>query len=103
MNEISTTQLEAAISGYVDPYVKQDLVTAKLIKDLRMDGNTARVEVELGFWVDFERLRRAPVLDRPARRGDRRFTMRGWELDEGFLWGATAMILAELIALMSAD
>ena len=49
MNEISTTQLEAAISGYVDPYVKQDLVTAKLIKDLRMDGNTARVEVELGF------------------------------------------------------
>jgi hypothetical protein len=29
--------------------------------------------------------------------------MRGWELQEGFLWGATAMILAELIALMSAD
>jgi len=49
MNETSTTQLEAAIAGYVDPYVGQDLVTAKLIKDLRMDGKTARVEVELGF------------------------------------------------------
>ena len=49
MNETSTTQLEAAIAGYVDPYVKQDLVSAKLITDLRMDGDTARVAVELGF------------------------------------------------------
>jgi len=49
MNDTSTTQLEAAIAAYEDPYVKQDLVSAQLIKDLRMDGDKARVEIELGF------------------------------------------------------
>jgi 8-oxo-dGTP pyrophosphatase MutT (NUDIX family) len=57
-------------------------------------------EVELGFWVDVDALRRAPVRERDAARGERRFTMRGWELPEGFLWGATAMMLAELLALL---
>lgn len=84
------------VSGFVvHPVVATAAVRTELVCD--------PAEVELGFWVDFERLRRAPVLERPARRGDRRFTKRGWELEEGFLWGATAMILAELIALMSAD
>ncbi len=84
------------VSGFV---VHPVIATAAARTELVCDPG----EVELGFWVDFERLRRAPVLDRPGRRGDRQFTMRGWELDQGFLWGATAMILAELIALMSAD
>lgn len=84
------------VSGYV---VHPVVATAAVRTELVCDPG----EVELGFWVDFDRLCRAPVLERPARRGDRHFTMRGWELSEGFLWGATAMILAELIALMSAD
>ena len=29
--------------------------------------------------------------------------MRGWQLPEGFLWGATAMMLAELFALLGED
>jgi 8-oxo-dGTP pyrophosphatase MutT (NUDIX family) len=84
------------VSGYV---VHPVVATAPERAELVCDPG----EVELGFWLDFDRLRRAPVLERPARTGDRQFTMRGWELEEGFLWGATAMILAELIALMCAD
>ena len=60
-------------------------------------------EVEHGFWVDVDRLRRAPVRERPYSRGDRDFMMRGWDLPEGFLWGATAMMLAELFALLDED
>ena len=60
-------------------------------------------EVELGFWVEVDHLRRGPVLERPFARGDRNFTMRGWDLPEGFLWGATAMMLAELFAMLDED
>ncbi len=58
------------------------------------------VEVERGFWVDVDALLAAPVEHRPALRHDRSFTMRGWALPQGFLWGATAMMLAELFAML---
>lgn len=78
------------VSGYVvHPVVAWAPTRAPLVCDPK--------EVELGFWVDFDRLCRAPVLERPASRADRRFVMRGWDLEQGFLWGATAMLLAELI------
>lgn len=60
-------------------------------------------EVERGFWVDVDQVRQAPVLERQASRGGRSFTMRGWDLPDGFLWGATAMMLAELFAMLSED
>jgi hypothetical protein len=57
-------------------------------------------EVDLGFWIDVTELRQAPVIERPGPRGERQFTMRGWDLDQGFLWGATAMMLAELLEML---
>jgi hypothetical protein len=29
--------------------------------------------------------------------------MRGWELEQGFLWGATAMMIAELLEMLPGD
>ena len=79
------------VSGYVvHPVVGVSAARQALVCDPS--------EVELGFWTDLEHLLQAPVLERPGQRAGQSFTMRGWELEQGFLWGATAMILAELLA-----
>lgn len=84
------------VSGFV---VHPVVATAPAREDMVCDPK----EVEHGFWVEVDRLRQAPVLERPYARGDRKFTMRGWDLPEGFLWGATAMMLAELLSMLSGD
>lgn len=84
------------VSGYV---VHPVVATAVRRQPLVCDPT----EVECGFWVDFDALCHAPIHERPTEREGRRFTMRGWELEEGFLWGATAMLVAELMALMPGD
>ena len=84
------------VSGFVvHPVVATAHARSEMICDPR--------EVDLGFWIDASLLRRAPVIERPGRRGERRFTMRGWELEQGFLWGATAMMLAELLEMLPGD
>ncbi len=47
MAEVS--QVEAALKEYVDPYLEKDLVDAKCVKDMKVDGSKASVEVVLGF------------------------------------------------------
>ncbi|MGQ0658135.1 MAG: iron-sulfur cluster carrier protein ApbC [Chromatiales bacterium] len=42
-------QIQAAVSGYVDPYLGIDLVTAKTIRNIAIDGSKVAVDVELGF------------------------------------------------------
>lgn len=81
------------VSGFV---VHPVVATARRRTDLVCDP----AEVECGFWVDFDALRQRPVRDRPAEIDGRSLTMRGWDLEQGFLWGATAMMLAELIELV---
>ncbi|HXH02246.1 MAG TPA: iron-sulfur cluster carrier protein ApbC [Candidatus Competibacteraceae bacterium] len=49
MTSITRPQVETAIRGYIDPYLKQDLLAAKSIKDIRIDGGRVQVDVELGF------------------------------------------------------
>ena len=49
MAEITKAQVEAAIKEYIDPYMDQDLVTAKAIKDIAIDGASVTVHVTLGF------------------------------------------------------
>lgn len=58
------------------------------------------VEVAGALWTTIERLHSEPLSVRPWRRGETVMQCPGWELEEGFLWGATAMILAELLALI---
>jgi ATP-binding protein involved in chromosome partitioning len=49
MADITLSQVETAIQAYVDPYLEMDLVAAKAIKNIRVTGDRAEVDVELGF------------------------------------------------------
>jgi len=49
MAEITRAQVEAAIKEYKDPYMDQDLMAAKAIKDIAIDGASVTVQVMLGF------------------------------------------------------
>jgi len=49
MADVSPTQIEEAIKGYTDPYLEKDLVSAKAVKDIKIDGNKAIVDVVLGY------------------------------------------------------
>ena len=56
---VTREQVEVAIRGYVDPYLDEDLVTAKCVKDVRIDAGLVAVDVELGFPCDGYRARLA--------------------------------------------
>jgi ATP-binding protein involved in chromosome partitioning len=49
MTAIARTDVENALKGYVDPYLEQDLVTAKCIQQIRSEEGRIEVDVELGF------------------------------------------------------
>jgi len=49
MANVSQTQVEEAIKQYVDPYFDKDLVTAKAVKNIEIDGDRVKIEVVLGF------------------------------------------------------
>ena len=81
------------VSGYrVEPVVG----TAAVRPDLRPDPS----EVDGAFWTDLDTLVRTRPTVRERRRVEGLMQMPGWELPHGFLWGATAMILAELLAVI---
>jgi 8-oxo-dGTP pyrophosphatase MutT (NUDIX family) len=60
-------------------------------------------EVAGTLWTTVERLQSQPLVWRPWERAGVKLQRPGWELEEGFLWGATAMMLAELLALIPRD
>jgi ATP-binding protein involved in chromosome partitioning len=49
MNNVSQPSIEAAIKHYRDPYLQQDLLAAKAVKNIQIDNDTVAVEIELGF------------------------------------------------------
>jgi ATP-binding protein involved in chromosome partitioning len=49
MSQPSREDLEVAIAGFTDPYLEQDLVTAKCLRQASMDGTKAVVEIVLGY------------------------------------------------------
>ena len=49
MADITREQVEAAIKGYVEPHLNKDLVSAKCVKDVAIDGDKVKVTVVLGF------------------------------------------------------
>ena len=49
MTAITRAAVETALKGYVDPYLEQDLIAAKCLKQIRIEGNRVEVEIELGF------------------------------------------------------
>ncbi|TVR62930.1 MAG: iron-sulfur cluster carrier protein ApbC [Candidatus Competibacteraceae bacterium] len=49
MTAVSRTVVETALKDYVDPYLEQDLVAAKCVKNIRCENDRVEVDVELGF------------------------------------------------------
>ncbi len=49
MAELSRSQVEAALARYVDPYLEQDLVSAKALKRVNVEDGSVDVKVVLGF------------------------------------------------------
>lgn len=49
MSELSRAQVEAALQEYIDPYLERDLVAAKAVKDIQIDGGKVAAKVVLGF------------------------------------------------------
>lgn len=49
MSEVSQLQVEMAIKGYSCPYLKRDLVSASVVKDIAIDSGRVTLKIELGF------------------------------------------------------
>jgi len=49
MAEVSRSEVELAIKGYSCPYLKSDLVSASMVKDVVIDGGRVTLKIELGF------------------------------------------------------
>lgn len=49
MAEVTKEQIEAAIKGYIEPHMEKNLVDAKCVKAVNIDGGNVSVTVELGF------------------------------------------------------
>ncbi|MCW8903145.1 iron-sulfur cluster carrier protein ApbC [Sedimenticola sp.] len=49
MAEVTKELIEEAIKGYIEPHLEKDLVSAKFIKSIEIDGGAVKVAVELGF------------------------------------------------------
>ncbi|MBL6969435.1 MAG: iron-sulfur cluster assembly protein, partial [Gammaproteobacteria bacterium] len=49
MSEVTREAVESAISAYIDPYLDTDLISAKAVKDVVIDGGKVTVDIELGF------------------------------------------------------
>jgi len=49
MAEVTRESVEAKLKDYIDPYLQMDLVAAKAIKDIEIDGGAVSIDVVLGF------------------------------------------------------
>jgi ATP-binding protein involved in chromosome partitioning len=49
MSSVSREQVESAIKQYIDPCLEQDLVSARCVKNINIDGDKVSVDVVLGF------------------------------------------------------
>jgi ATP-binding protein involved in chromosome partitioning len=57
MSSVTREQIETALRGYTDPYMGQDLVATRCIKEIAIDGDRVSVEVHLGFPIEGYRSR----------------------------------------------
>ena len=52
MPTLAQSDVENAIKGYIDPYLEQDLLDAKVVKDVKVEAGKVQVQVVLGFPAD---------------------------------------------------
>ncbi|MDX9740555.1 MAG: iron-sulfur cluster carrier protein ApbC [Gammaproteobacteria bacterium] len=67
MSGITQQEIEAAIATYTDPYLGTDLVQAKVVREIGVDGTRVRVRIEPGFPMrGYEEALRAALSQRIA-------------------------------------
>lgn len=49
MADVSQTQIEEALKQVIDPNMEKDLVSAKAVKDIKIDGDKVSVDIVLGY------------------------------------------------------
>ena len=49
MADVSQLQVETALKDVIDPYLEQDLVTARSVKNIKVDGGNVIIDVVLGY------------------------------------------------------
>ncbi|MET0066274.1 MAG: iron-sulfur cluster carrier protein ApbC [Candidatus Thiodiazotropha sp.] len=49
MSDLTQESVKEAIKGYIEPHLNKDLVTAKAVKGVEIEGDKVKVAVELGF------------------------------------------------------
>ena len=49
MSSVSPLQVETALKEFIDPYLEQDLVSSKQVKNIAVDGGKVTVDVMLGY------------------------------------------------------
>ena len=49
MADVTQAQIEEQLATYIDPYLERDLVSTKTVKDIKVDGDKAEIEVVMGF------------------------------------------------------
>ena len=47
--DIERTQIDKCLRGWVDPYLGCDLVTAKMVQSVRIEGRSIHIELNLGY------------------------------------------------------
>ncbi len=46
---ITREQIEDVLSKIQDPHLQQDLVTAKMVRDIKIDGDQVQLQLEMGY------------------------------------------------------
>ncbi|MDM8564378.1 iron-sulfur cluster carrier protein ApbC [Candidatus Halobeggiatoa sp. HSG11] len=46
---ISQASVETAVKKYIDPYLQKDLVSAKVVKNIQIDGDTVTINLTFGY------------------------------------------------------
>lgn len=49
MSAVSREQVETILSGIEDPYIKQDLVSTKSVKDININDDPVTISIQLGY------------------------------------------------------
>lgn len=49
MADVLRADIEAALKQVIDPYLEQDLVTAKTVKQIAVNGEAVGIDIELGY------------------------------------------------------
>jgi len=52
MADVAQSQIEEALKAYVDPYLEKDLVSAKAVKNIKVEGGNVTIDISYGFPIN---------------------------------------------------